>query len=359
MNSVPLDVAVILAGGSGTRLFPLSSPENPKQFVDIGTGSSLLRQTIERLSGIASTLIVVTHASQKEQVKEASRGMAVHILGEPTARNTGPAIGLALAWMQNRGLGDATILVAPSDHLIVPVEAFYECVKEATDLAREGYLVTFGMPVAHPHTGYGYIETSEKLAQGGFTVRRFTEKPDHATAVEYQHSGRHFWNGGIFVFRHSSMQQELAQHAPGIVSIQEQLRVQGMGKDGSLLPDARKIYDLFPHISIDYAVMEKSRRVAMIVSRFHWSDVGDWDEVIRLAQEGMLSGTTVEGGVQLGEAPLICSDSKDIVVHSDTPVIAVGVSDLCIVSACGYILVMQRGNAQKIKPIATQLLSDE
>ena len=219
-----VDNVVILAGGSGTRLWPASIQDRPKQFFDPGTGRSLLQMTIERAAEVApkATILIVTHVSQMERVLDDCLKLGklrerIVILPEPEMRNTAPALAFAVAYLVDNGALEETSLVLPSDHLITPVDLFAADVERADTLAREGFLVTFGIQPTRAETGYGYIEAGE--AHGpGHVVRSFREKPDEETATQYFEDGHFFWNSGMFVFRNATIRDEIAAHEPAIVA---------------------------------------------------------------------------------------------------------------------------------------------
>jgi mannose-1-phosphate guanylyltransferase/mannose-6-phosphate isomerase len=271
---------VILAGGSGTRLWPASKASSPKQLIDLGTGSggSLFQQTLARAIGLGPSgrVLVVTHESQaaavREQARAAGAGRRLAVLSEPEARNTAPAICCACAWLEARGEAGGPLLVLPADHAIEPQDRFAAAVEAAAELAAGGRLVVFGVRPTRPETGYGYIEAAEALGRG-FVVRSFHEKPDEATARRYLDAGRFYWNSGMFTFTAAAFLEEAQRHAPAVARpfargraglARLEVRDGVVGDDGTL----RAIYAGLPSIAVDYAVMEKSRSIAMVSADF-------------------------------------------------------------------------------------------
>ena len=272
---------VIMAGGIGSRLWPLSTPESPKQFIDLlGVGKTLFQLTVERflpLAPIENFWVLTSEryagivASQRPDIP------AGHILCEPEARNTAPCIAYAC---RKVALCDpeASLVVTPSDALILKEDAFREVIAKGLAFAgSEGGIVTVGITPDRPETGYGYIQASEKSPGKVVKVLAFKEKPDLATAESYLADGSYLWNGGIFIFKASTMNGELRMHAPSIAGIMDSLEPH-IGTDG----EQKALNELFPlceKISIDYAVMEKSRNVSVIAGDFLWSDLGSWSSV--------------------------------------------------------------------------------
>lgn len=336
---------VILCGGSGTRLWPESRETFPKPFLALIDGRSLFELTLERVFSLdrIGTPIVVINAQQvhlaERAVKALGRG-EVEFLIEPVGRNTAPAIAAA-AHLARRDGSDPLLLVLPADHLISPIGAFSDCVCKAADAATE-HLVTFGVVPTYPETGYGYIEAPGQEEDAVVRpVVRFVEKPDTRTAEAYVASGRHFWNAGIFLFRASTLLRELGAHAAPLAATVETAFIAAR-TDGlrTKLPAAE--FGDCPSISIDYALMERSTRVAMLPARFTWDDIGSWKAVAE-ASEGV------------GNA-VIDVETRNCFVRSDTRAVGlVGVQDLIVIDTEDALLISHRDHTQKVREVVERV----
>jgi mannose-1-phosphate guanylyltransferase/mannose-6-phosphate isomerase len=344
---------VILAGGSGTRLWPASRTTLPKQFLNLRGGKSLFQETIERASALRTEgmIIVVTHKDHMGQIisqwnalspKESPQRRVV--LSEPVACNTAPAIAYAASLL--RTVGDATesFIVLASDHLIEPIENFRNDVDKASRLAQDGFLVTFGIPPRDPETGYGYIETGEEQPPG-YRVMRFHEKPNLATAVRYVEMGNFYWNSGMFTFRTDVFFQELRRHEPGVAEPFDAISLEMAQKESVLVPrdpdKVRSVYERLPSISIDYALMERSSNASMVKTTFDWSDIGSWDEVSRYFSAANTEALEVE--------------AEGNFVYSDIPVALAGVNDLIVVVKNGVALVCKKGSSQLVRNVVEEV----
>ncbi len=363
---------VILAGGSGTRLWPASVQACPKQFLDPGTGQSLLLMTVERAAEISSgggSIVIVTHNTQvpgilTECLKLGRLRERIVILPEPQMRNTAPALGFAVAYLKDVGAFEETTVVLAADHLITPIEAFREAVGKATELARQDHLVTFGIVPTRPETGYGYIEAGDALPPGR-RVNAFKEKPDSETARSYVAAGNYLWNSGMFVFKNSVLTAELEQYQPEIVESFSRIETLPFEERRTKLPLVNhegitvawksgfldQLYAKLPKISIDYAVMERSTRAAVVEADFTWNDIGSWDEMAQLLRDGVVKpqdGNALTPGDGKA-APVIQIESSTNYVYSELPVAICGVNDVSVIVKNGRVLVLGRERGQLVK----------
>ena len=346
-------IPVILSGGAGTRLWPLSRELYPKQFLPLAGEHSLLQQTVLRLEGLGELAppLVVCNEEHRFLVAEQLRAAGVHdaeILLEPAGRNTAPAVALAALRSLARGDHDAVLLVLPSDHVIADAPAFRRAVEEGLAAARGGQLVTFGVQPTRPETAYGYIRAGEPLAAG--TVRRvraFVEKPDAQRAAQYLASGEYLWNGGMFLFGAASYLAELERHAPAIAAACrgacEEARV-----DLDFVRVGREAFLAAPADSIDYAVMEHTEHAAVVALDAGWSDVGSWDALLEVRPRDA-AGNALFGDV-------LAEEVQDSLIHSEGRLVAaLGVRDLIVVETADAVLVADRTRAQDVKRLVERI----
>jgi mannose-1-phosphate guanylyltransferase len=345
---------VIMAGGNGSRLWPLSRQLNPKQFLAFGDdGATMLQATLLRLEGLrlAAPLVICSEQHRflaAEQLRQAGIEQSSIIL-EPYGRNTAPAIALAaLSLVQDDP--EAIMLVLAADHVIDDAHAFHQAIAKAESLARENRLVTFGIVPSHAETGYGYIEKGEALEELGFSVQRFVEKPDLPTATTYVESGRYLWNSGMFVFRARRYLDELDHFQPRMFAACTRALAQGRCDLDFIRIDERAFSEC-PDDSIDYAVMERTSSAAVVPLSAGWSDVGSWAALWSISDKdengNALRGDTI---VQACTNSYIRSDSRLVA--------ALGVSDLVIVETKDAVLVAHKDHAQDLKKVVEHLKQD-
>lgn len=330
--------ALILAGGGGTRLWPLSRRNYPKQFLKINSDRSLLQETAERLLKVmaADDIVVVTNNKYKFYVKSDLPDMK-HVIYEPAGRNTAPAVALGIKYcMENLGCGeDEVIIMCPSDHVIRPQEKFAEFVRLADTMAREGHIVTFGIKPDRPETGYGYIKIRDGEQASAnrhfFEVERFVEKPDMETATSYVNDSSFYWNSGMFAFSIRTMLDEMGKYAPEITALYA-------GK----FDDVLGLFDQMPEISLDYAVMERSDRVVVLPLDLYWNDIGSWDSLYDLLDKDE------ERNIKHGDVLAIETRGTLILGHK-RQITTIGLEDCLIVETDDAILVAKKGEAQKVK----------
>ena len=345
-RSEQLITPVIMAGGSGTRLWPLSRAGYPKQFLALNGDKTMLQQTAERLSGLpTSEPITICNEEHRCFVAEQLReiGALGRIILEPVGRNTAPAI--ALAALVEREY-DPLLLVLAADHTIVNQAAFTEAILSAVPLAEDGKLVTFGVVPSEPHTGYGYIEVGE-VVRGAHYVASFNEKPDLETATKYLNDGGYYWNSGMFMFKASRFLEELRTYRPDIAVACES----AMSTVSSDLDFMRVDADAFavcPDDSIDYAVMERTDDAVVVPMDAGWSDLGSWSSLWDVAEKD-IAGNVTSGDV-------ILRNTQNSFVMTDNKLVTVlGLDDVVVISTRDAILVAQKGHVHDAKVIALKL----
>jgi len=359
-------IPVILSGGAGTRLWPLSRELYPKQLLPLISSHTMLQDTVLRLdgvSGLAPAMVICNEnhrfmvAEQMRQVNQSGGGIVL----EPVGRNTAPAIAVA-ALLAQAGGQDPVLLVLPADHVIADAMSLRMGIEEGANLARQGKMVTFGIVPDKPETGYGYIraDRSRPLSQispgkdspghpqvSAFAVSAFVEKPDRATAEKYVTSGEYFWNSGMFIFQASSYLDELERYAPEIVSCCR-LAVERGQKDLDFLRLDSEAFSDCPSDSIDYAVMEKTESTAVIPLEAGWSDVGSWSALWEVGEH--------DGHGNILKGDVLVENVKDSYIHaSQRLVAAVGVEDHIIVETGDAVLVAHKSSVQDVKKIVEQL----
>lgn len=340
--------AVILAGGSGTRLWPLSRRSAPKQFVPLMGEESLLEATIRRLEPLVAADRVLVVASRETATGEGYRALQPYeTLVEPVPRNTAAAIGIAALRFRLEGL-DPVLVVLPSDHLVRDVPAFQAALLRAVEAAATGKLVTFGVHPTRPETGYGYIEAAPGPAPRA--VVSFHEKPDRATALRFVASADFYWNSGMFAWRASAILREIGSALPALAAVLAAIEADARARS---LPEAlERHFGEAPAISIDHGVLEKSRDLVMVPGDFGWSDVGTWDAVYDAGEKDG-DGNVVQGSV----VALECRDS--LIRSQGRLVAALGVSDVAIVETADAVLVARRGAGQDLRRLVDALASRE
>ncbi|MDA3958871.1 mannose-1-phosphate guanylyltransferase [Oceanispirochaeta sp.] len=350
-----VDHVIIMAGGAGKRLWPASNNSKPKQFMTVQGKDSLFLGTIKRAASlnIKGKILVVTHKDHVDAALEDSRHLPGDIrkklilLAEPEARNTGPALAYAGAWLKEKtGNKEAQVLVLAADHLIQDVDQFARDVDDASILAALDNLVVFGIKPDFPSTGYGYIEAGEETGPG-FKVVSFKEKPDQTRAEEFLKAGNYLWNSGMFTYKISLFEQELLAGSPDMLKpFLPALHCPASTAENDVtvvMPDDELtlLYASLPRESVDYALMEKSSRIAMVRSGFDWNDVGSWDVIADLNPPS--------------EVPVFSGGNDSNFVYSDIPVALCGVEDLIVVIKNGKALICKKGESQLVKDAAEAL----
>jgi len=351
--------AVILAGGSGSRLWPLSRQQLPKQFLALDGDTSLLQTTINRLSPVikAGNILIVTQ--EAHATGEAYHALLpYHTLFEPVGRNTAPAIALAAACLMADG-ADPIMVVLPADHIIKDEMCFRNHLSIAIKAAENGRLITFGIQPTRPDTGFGYIKAHrgssiDKAASGGacdmnevYTVECFTEKPDHATAERFLKQGDYYWNSGMFVWRASVILAEIQRHLPAVhQTVQTILAESRAGMPFQLAVEEH--FAAMPSISIDYGVLEKSDRVSLIPCDIGWNDVGSWQAVHEISAKDE-NGNTLQGNI-------VALDCHNSLIRAEKRLVAaIGVEDLCVIETADAVLISKSDQTQRVREVVDML----
>ena len=341
-------VPIILSGGSGTRLWPMSRPERPKQLLSLTAEETMLQLTARRTQGprYAAPIVVANarHADDVEEQLGAVDSSAAALILEPVARNTAPAIALAALAVTD---ADAPLLVMPSDHVIADPQAFHAAIERALPLVEQGWLVTFGIAPDAPETGYGWIKIGESIGDGVNRVDTFVEKPPRDRAEAMLAAGDHVWNGGIFLFRADAYLAALDTHSPAI-SAAARAAIGEARRDGARLFPDETAFAASPSDSVDYAVMEKADRVAVVPVSMGWNDVGSWDALHAISDLDDAGNAHRSSG----NGDVLAIDTRDCLVRSDGVRIAlVGVSDLIVVASGDDVLILPRGRSQEVKKL--------
>lgn len=340
-------VPVILSGGAGTRLWPMSTSDRPKQFLPLASDASLFAETLMRVADAArfTPPVIVGNSAHIDHVVADLGAMAktATLIFEPVARNTAPAIALAAHAVSSEHGPESLMLVMPSDHVMSDPQAFLAAVDQAAVAARAGRLVTFGITPDSPQTGFGYLALGDALdaSPGVHGVARFIEKPPLADAEAMLANGGHLWNAGIFLFRADVLLSELELHAPEIAASVSSAALAARREGRQFSPDATH-FAASPSDSIDYALMERSGQVATVPMNPGWSDVGSWDALCEM-------GLCDEAGNRL-RGDIVAIDVENCLIRSDgVEIAALGISDLIIVASGGKLLILPRGRSQEVK----------
>ena len=344
---------VIMAGGSGTRFWPLSRHLFPKQLLRIGGEHTLIQQTMHRVLGCApaSNVLISTNAAQADlirgQLVDWKEDLANGFLLEPEGRNTAPAIALAAIEVLARD-PNGLMLVVPADHVVTGQRDFGAAVQLASQLASTGYLVTFGIKPIRPETGYGYIKPKHSALLGqrgklrGYLVQKFVEKPNATKAAQYVKAGDYFWNSGMFIWRAATILEEIGLHQPAIMVSME--RIRKLRAEGASKQQIDEVYRRITPVSIDNGVMERSSKAAVVPVTFKWSDVGSWGSLDEVAEKNR-GGNVITGRV-------IDIESRQSIVYADRRVVAtIGLQDMVVVDTPDATLVCPKSRAQDVKKI--------
>jgi mannose-1-phosphate guanylyltransferase/mannose-6-phosphate isomerase len=347
-------IPIILSGGAGTRLWPISRRIHPKPFMEVA-GKPLVAHALERAALIADEALIVTNQDHyfltENLLNETPKAPKVSYLLEPKGRNTAPAIALAVRHIQKAHGDEAVCLVLAADHLISDDAAFEKAVGQATEQAQAGNMVVFGIRPTAPETGYGYLEVAA-AGDGPQALKSFVEKPDRATAEQYLADGRYYWNSGMFCFTAGVMVENMATHSSDVWAASEAAFAQAH-EDTGVTRFEEESFIAQPDISIDYAVMENAKKIAMVPAVFGWSDVGSWDAVAS-AHEADQDGNSAVG---VDEMHFIGAHNTHIesISHTEKAIAAIGVNNLVIVDTPDALLVADRTKSQEVKLVVESL----
>jgi len=346
-----MQYAIIMAGGAGKRLWPLSRINRPKQLLPLLNGKSLLEVAVERLDGLfeRENILVVTNREYADQVaKCVPQLLPENIIGEPTGRDTANAIALAVELLAGKD-DDPTMAVFTADHVIRPPDIFAENVRTAVRTAEENpqALLTFGIRPTWPHTGLGYIHCGKTVTDGVHEVLGFKEKPNHQAARQYVESGQYYWNSGMFVWKLSAIRSALEEFLPGSMEKLSPVAA-AVRSEKDPAPILDKVYDQLEKISIDYAVMEKARKVMMVELRCEWLDVGSWPALENVTD------LDEAGNVVVAENTAILDSFRNIIVSEDDHLLAVlGMDDCIIAHSKDATLVCNKADSQRLKELVS------
>ncbi len=341
-------LALIMAGGVGSRFWPLSREDHPKQFLSIVSPDSMIRLTVDRLLKMINIrdIYIVTSASQAELVKSHILELnPENIIIEPFGMNTAPCIAFSLAWLENKYDDNEIMLVAAADHLITDTQEFYRCLTVARQTAELDKLVTFGIKPTYPAVCYGYIETGKHIDDFYWQVDRFKEKPRLDIAQEYLKTGRFLWNSGMFIWKLKTIRQAYKNLQPDIWNVMNNIKI--IWKKHGKHEDITSLYRQMPKIPVDVAIMEKSENIAVIPSDFGWSDVGSWKALYELSPKDENNNFFKKDSLAI--------ESHDNYVYSDKLVSLIGVNNLVIIETDDVILIADKDRSEEVKTLVSYL----
>ncbi len=340
----------ILAGGSGTRLWPLSKPDFPKQFLRICEDRSFFQKTLLRVLKVTSpeNIVVITSKNYESLIIKDMQELGIqesfcNLVFEPVGKNTAPAIALGIKYCMDKlkCSHDEVIISMPSDHVIEPSDVFANYLKQAEQVAKEGFIVTFGVKPTRPETGYGYIKVSSKDGIyrdfAVFDVERFVEKPDLETAKKFLQEGNYYWNSGIFAFNIGKIVEELKKHAPEIASC--------LDKNFEEFLDS---FSQMPFISIDYAVMEKAKDIKMIPMDIYWNDVGSWKSLLDILEKDEYGNSVIGNAMTL-------DTRRSVVIGKEKLVVTVGLDDVLVVESDNVVVVLKKDRLHEIMDVGNKI----
>ncbi len=341
-------IALIMAGGSGTRFWPLSRESKPKQYQKLFDNKSMLQNTVERLYPLIGpkNIYIVSTESQLKLIRDDVPQIPVeNIIIEPVGRNTAPCIAYSAMYLKNLYPADETMIVLPSDHIIIEQDVFIKSINLAKVAAKKGYLVTFGIKPDYPATGYGYIEAGDSIDDNIKHITQFKEKPDYKTAKSFIEAGNYFWNSGMFMWTIETITQSFLKHAPDIFyGVEEIVKLRG---DFERSERMREIYANLPKLPVDIAIMEKSDSGVVIPVNYHWNDVGSWRSVAELSEKDENNNTFFSKNISI--------NSGGNYIHTGKFVALIDIDDIVLVETENAILIAKKESVEKVKDIVNKL----
>lgn len=340
-------IAVIMAGGAGTRFWPLSREIKPKQYLQLFSDKTMLQKTVERLYPIIGPerIYIVSTLSQRNIIREnVPQIPEENLIAEPFGRNTAPCVALSAAYLLKKYPASEAMFVLPSDHVIIEKDKFKKSINTAQKAAGEGYLVTFGIKPDYPATGYGYIESGEAVNGKVYRISNFKEKPDYKTAKSFLKAGNYYWNSGMFMWTLDAIISSFNKYAPEILQPINRI-VNLSGSDNQ--QEINSIYSAVPKQPVDIAIMEKSDKGVVIPVDYHWSDVGSWRAVSELQEKDDHNNTLPEKSIVI--------QSGDNYVYSKKMVALIDVNDLIVVETDDSLLIADKGSAEKVKDVVEKI----
>ncbi len=341
-------IAVIMAGGSGTRFWPLSREITPKQYLQLFSEKTMIQQTVERLFPIIGleSIFVVSTESQRPLIHDNIPTLPEsNLIIEPVGRNTAPCIALSAAYLKRKYPGNEVMFILPSDHVIVEEDIFQQSIKTAIKSAKDGNLVTFGIRPDYPATGYGYIEAGSEVSKGVHEITNFKEKPDYNKAKSFLKAGNYFWNSGMFMWSIETILEEYRKHAPEIYELIND--IENIWDEKGLEADISSKYLQMTKTPVDIAIMEKAEKRVVIPVNYHWNDVGSWRAVSDLAEKDQ-NGNAMK-------SPNLVINSTGNYVHSEKLVAMIDTDNLVVIDTPDVLLITRKESSEKVKDIVALL----
>ncbi len=341
-------IALIMAGGSGTRFWPLSREITPKQYLQLFAEKTMIQKTVERLFPIIGpeSIYIVSTESQRPLIHDNIPSLPEgNLIVEPVGKNTAPCIALSAAYLKRLNRGSESMFILPSDHIIIEEELFQKSIKTAIKAANEGNLVTFGIKPDYPATGYGYIEAGKETAKGVQEITNFKEKPDYKTAKSFLNAGNYFWNSGMFMWNIETILDNYRIYAPEIYNSIK--KIEKIWDKEGLDADISREYKAMPKVPVDIAIMERAEKRVVIPVDYHWSDVGSWRAVAELSEKDEFENTIKSRNVTI--------DSNGNYIHTNKLVAVIDTDNLIVIDTPDALLITRKESAERVKDIVTAI----